>query len=335
MRRDRFAGLTVVALTVVALVSIASVFPARALPPPDAAAGVKWFLPQTEILIVGDMSADAGLECIGMSSLGMKGLYRLGTGVLLQALPSPFDDFDTTYTLRDVDNDGRAEIFCLDRDDQISAATLGLLDYGGSLTRMWPDMALGRGATLADVVNLSAVIPQAVVITADFEMVIVDAADGSVVYDTANDPEIPTGVRVDSALVDDFDLDGYDDILLSMWTTSEVKLVFLIGAASNPSAVDGLTGPGLVKLQQSWPNPVNGSSTIRFELERQGNVRLRIFDAGGRLVRTIMNDQMPAGSHTRVWDGRDGNGRDAASGIYFYELDFEGQRLANKLVQVR
>lgn len=309
--------------------------PAMALPPPGTMFGSKWNLAGIRVAAVGDITADAGLECIGEDDLNVTGLYRLGNGMLLQNLPAPFGAGVANFTLRDVDNDGLAEILCVIPYGQGQELQIGLLDYNSGLGRLWPDLVFQEPASLSAYMNLGASVPQAVVVALSFGVSIVDLSTGTIVYASASDPQIPTGWHVESTLVDDFDLDGYDDLLLTLIDQTLESRTFLIGAINGAASVDGLSGPGLVKLQQSWPNPVNGSSTIRFEMEKAGRVRLQIFDVAGRLVRTIVNDGMPAGSHTRVWDGRDEQNHDVASGIYFYELDVDGQRQANKLVQVR
>ena len=311
---------------------------ALALPPPSV--GVKWDLPQTEVLAVADVAPEAGLECIGQASSATRGLYRLATGALLAALPDPFGYAPTTYTFRDVDNDGRAEILCVCGGLAASdGAAVAMFDYGSGLVAMWPSLNFGMnesGGLATDFMDLNAANPQVIVLSMNTRLLLVNATSGAVLYDTLADPAIPTGRTVDAVLVDDFDLDGHDDALLTLLNPNNgLKRVFLIGAAGSLSAVDGLPVSAQVKLQQSWPNPVNGSSTIRFEVEQPGRARLRIFDAAGRLVRTVSDGQVPAGSHTRVWDGRDEQGHDVASGIYFYELDVDGRRLSSKLVQVR
>ena len=311
---------------------------APALPPPSA--GVKWDIPQTEVLAVADVSSDPGLECIGLASSGARGLYRLATGALLAALPLDVGYAPTYYILRDVDNDGRAEILCVNDGDRGPGlgAVVTMLDYGSGLVALWPAMMVAGNINglAVDFMNLNAANPQVLVLSTASKLMLVNATSGAVLYDTATDPAIPTNRTVDAVLVDDFDVDGHDDVLLTLVNPSNgIKRVFLIGASGGLSSVDDLSGAALVKLEQSWPNPVNGSSTIRFELEKSSRARLRLFDAAGRLVRTLLDEQVAAGSHTRVWDGRDEQGRDVASGIYFYELDVEGRRLSSKLVQVK
>jgi hypothetical protein len=73
-------------------------------------------------------------------------------------------------------------------------------------------------------------------------------------------------------------------------------------------------------LAQNYPNPFNPATTIRFGLREAAYMRLRIYDAAGRLVRTLVDGHREAKSYQLTWDGRDGMGLELASGIYFYRL---------------
>jgi hypothetical protein len=97
--------------------------------------------------------------------------------------------------------------------------------------------------------------------------------------------------------------------ILAGWTaTSDVEEV------ETPSPGRGCT------LEQNYPNPFNPSTTIRFELEADSHVSLKVYDATGRLVSVLIEGSRPAGEYSTVWNGRGINGSSAASGIYFYSL---------------
>ena len=74
-------------------------------------------------------------------------------------------------------------------------------------------------------------------------------------------------------------------------------------------------------LHQNHPNPFNPSTAIRYEIAGPANVKIRVFDARGALVRTLADAPRIAGPHTAVWDGRDDRGVRVSSGVYFYRLD--------------
>jgi len=70
-----------------------------------------------------------------------------------------------------------------------------------------------------------------------------------------------------------------------------------------------------------FPNPFSTSTTISFSLSQSENVSLKIFDAEGRLVRTLANESMSAVAHTRTWDACDENGNAVSAGIYFLRME--------------
>jgi predicted lipoprotein with Yx(FWY)xxD motif len=89
---------------------------------------------------------------------------------------------------------------------------------------------------------------------------------------------------------------------------------------------DGVTGtdtpkaPDASYLAQNYPNPFNPTTRIAFGLSAPAHVSLRIYDAAGRLVRALVNEERRAARYEETWDGRDSNGRSVSSGIYFYKL---------------
>jgi len=78
--------------------------------------------------------------------------------------------------------------------------------------------------------------------------------------------------------------------------------------------------PRAVALRTPWPNPLRRSTALEFALARDGDVSLRLYDAGGRRVRTLVSGALPAGTHRAVWDGLDDAGRRLPSGLYFCRL---------------
>ncbi|MBN1540524.1 DUF4623 domain-containing protein [candidate division KSB1 bacterium] len=72
------------------------------------------------------------------------------------------------------------------------------------------------------------------------------------------------------------------------------------------------------ELQQNYPNPFNPETTIRYTLPHSCRVQLKIYDVSGRLVKTLVNEPQPAGSHEIVFDGRH-----IGSGILMYRLTID------------
>ncbi len=75
------------------------------------------------------------------------------------------------------------------------------------------------------------------------------------------------------------------------------------------------------KLLGNYPNPFNPETTIQYNLENNSKVTLKIYNTKGQLVRTLVNSFQEAGMHSTVWNGKDTNGRNVSSGIYFSTFD--------------
>jgi hypothetical protein len=81
--------------------------------------------------------------------------------------------------------------------------------------------------------------------------------------------------------------------------------------------------PNRFRLYQNYPNPFNPDTKIKFGLPTQVDVRLTVYDILGREIAILINDQLDAGYHEIIWDGKNRQGKDIASGVYFYRLETE------------
>lgn len=88
-------------------------------------------------------------------------------------------------------------------------------------------------------------------------------------------------------------------------------------------------------LYQNQPNPFNPQTTIRYDIPGASHVRLVILDIAGRIIRALVDDTQPGGTHEAVWNGRDDRGAGVSSGVYFYVLDAGGARQTRKLVLLK
>jgi hypothetical protein len=78
--------------------------------------------------------------------------------------------------------------------------------------------------------------------------------------------------------------------------------------------------PTAYRLENNYPNPFNPETNIKFSLPEAQDVKLEVFDIKGHRVRVLVNENMTAGNHSVMWNGRDKNGRMVASGTYFYRI---------------
>ncbi len=82
-------------------------------------------------------------------------------------------------------------------------------------------------------------------------------------------------------------------------------------------------------LYQNYPNPFINSTKISFTLAMNPDIigkqtRIRIYNIKGQLVKTLVNEKLNAGKHSVIWNGRDDNGKEVGTGIYFYKISTRG-----------
>jgi hypothetical protein len=100
------------------------------------------------------------------------------------------------------------------------------------------------------------------------------------------------------------------------------------------------TGPvlapaGTLALYPNYPNPFNPATVIRYDIPERSHVRLEIFDAAGRRLKTLVDDMQEKGPKTVSWNGIDNKGNMLASGVYFSRLTVGKETRSQKLLMLR
>lgn len=85
----------------------------------------------------------------------------------------------------------------------------------------------------------------------------------------------------------------------------------------------------------NYPNPFNANTKISFNIPLSGFVDLSVYDLTGRAIRKLIRENMPVGLHEVVWDGRNDNGDQLVSGIYFVRIATEHQAKTHRLVLIK
>jgi hypothetical protein len=88
--------------------------------------------------------------------------------------------------------------------------------------------------------------------------------------------------------------------------------------------------PAELLVAQNYPNPFNPTTTIRYSLAGDDRVSLRVYDAFGREVATLVDGVQSAGVHQAAFDGSG-----LASGVYFYALRAGGHAVVRKLTLMK
>jgi len=79
--------------------------------------------------------------------------------------------------------------------------------------------------------------------------------------------------------------------------------------------------PMFYRLVQNAPNPFNPKTTVAYNVPRESDVSIRVYDVAGRCVRTLVDREVEAGRHSVVWDGLNDSGDAVGSGIYFCTME--------------
>jgi len=98
---------------------------------------------------------------------------------------------------------------------------------------------------------------------------------------------------------------------------------------------DETTGEALEFAAHNYPNPANPGTSIQYALPQDGHVSIRIYNINGQQVAELLSAEMPAGRHQVRWDGRNAVGHAAATGMYFYRIEFEDRVFSNKFLVLR
>jgi len=96
--------------------------------------------------------------------------------------------------------------------------------------------------------------------------------------------------------------------------TLNVQKYIRVDYITSVKPVEG--APEGFSLEQNYPNPFNPSTTISFSVLNSGNVKLSVYNILGQEVRTLVNEEMPAGIYNVKFDGSD-----LTSGIYLYKIE--------------
>jgi hypothetical protein len=97
-------------------------------------------------------------------------------------------------------------------------------------------------------------------------------------------------------------------------------LIIIAGTGSSEVSEEPAGFEPTIQLMLAAQSPIHGGSQISFVTPQSGPVALHVLDLTGRIVRTLADEPLAAGRHTRLWNGKDAGGRVVGTGIYFLRL---------------
>ncbi len=84
------------------------------------------------------------------------------------------------------------------------------------------------------------------------------------------------------------------------------------------------------ELQQNYPNPFNPETTIEYTIDKTSDIRLEIYSVNGKLIKTLVNQKQNPGNYLVTFSGTG-----LSSGIYYYILKSENNRVSKKMVLLK
>jgi hypothetical protein len=145
-------------------------------------------------------------------------------------------------------------------------------------------------------------------------------------------------VRVAKLFSGDIDNDGLGDLMITSASfATDKSQLFMVEHEEEDVVVNIDNGdskiiPEEINLKQNYPNPFNPATAFHYSLAKSGMIELNITDVIGRKVTTLISGHQRSGNHNVMWTGKDRNGNQVPSGIYFYRLSFGDQSLTKKMV---
>ncbi|MBM4171885.1 MAG: T9SS type A sorting domain-containing protein [Ignavibacteria bacterium] len=132
---------------------------------------------------------------------------------------------------------------------------------------------------------------------------------------------------------------GWWNFYVNQTTARDSFVVYLIrayvsfGPSDAKETVELL--PSAFNLNQNFPNPFNPETVISFTLPKAVDVEIKIFDALGSEVRTLINENRTAGKHNIYWNATDNFGNRVSSGVYFYTIRADNFVETKKMVLMK
>jgi len=119
-----------------------------------------------------------------------------------------------------------------------------------------------------------------------------------------------------------------DAVPLVVELTGELSLKETKGSESTPQHFS---------LYQNYPNPFNPTTVIRYSVSSDDPIHttLRIYNTLGQKVKTLVNESKGAGDYEVIWDGKNDQGKEVTSGVYFYRLEADRFSEVKKMILVK
>jgi predicted extracellular nuclease len=115
--------------------------------------------------------------------------------------------------------------------------------------------------------------------------------------------------------------------------TWEIDNISIAEDTGNPT--DDIIVPKNTALLQNYPNPFNPTTQFSFNIAKEGNATLVVYNVKGQAVKTLATGHHNVGNHKVQWNGDDDNGNKVSSGVYFYRLQTADNTFVKKALMMK
>jgi hypothetical protein len=123
-----------------------------------------------------------------------------------------------------------------------------------------------------------------------------------------------------------------DDIRVYNYALSYSEIVNLYDIVSSVNDEFEKYIPDQTILHQNYPNPFNSQTVISYQIKTATKVRLELYSILGNKFKTLVDEFKSTGYYSEAWDGKDDNGFEVPTGIYFYRLITDNYTQTKKLL---
>ena len=129
---------------------------------------------------------------------------------------------------------------------------------------------------------------------------------------------------------------SYDaSIVISSGQASLDTISVRMNISNNASIMDQKSLPDVFTLYPNYPNPFNPLTTIKYDLNRETMVELRIFNVKGESVKILAKENQYPGKYSYTWDGRNNADKEVPSGTYFLIISADNYSKTNKMILIK
>lgn len=151
---------------------------------------------------------------------------------------------------------------------------------------------------------------------------------------STHDPSRP--LQIDGILLDGEEYTNFDWVSRRLTIPAETGGEFLVTfSPGSLISTDRREYPLSNSLSPAYPNPFNPATSVLIDLGHPARVQVDVFDLTGKLIRSLISEDLVQGSHNISWDGRDGSGKESPTGIYLIKASLGSQSFSQRAILLR